>query len=117
MMFDKLEETAAHLERFGWPDQARATRETVRQATAALEAWWNAPLTLAEAQAWGGYSASQLRRLIQQGTILTAPEGGIRRRHVPVHPGHILPLETVPDVAVGPDIVQQIQTRRGQKSA
>lgn len=116
-MFRKLEEAAAQLERFGWPDQARVTRETVRQATAALEDWWNQPLTIAEAQAWGGYSASQLRRLIQQGTILVAPDGGIRRRHVPIHPGHALPLGLSPDVAGRPDIVNQIHSSRGQKSA
>ena len=90
-----LEALAAEMEAFGC-QEAPAVRETLRRATEALIAWWNAPLSMAEVGAWGGYSESQLRRLIREGKIPLAPDGGIRRLHVPVHPGHRLPLGLEP---------------------
>ncbi len=40
----------------------------------------------------GGYSESQLRRLMSDGTLQATPDRKIRRRYVPVKPGHVLPL-------------------------
>lgn len=71
-------------------------RTVIAEARAALEAWWNAALTFEEARAWGGYSVSQLRRDVQAGRIPVTPDGRIRRRDVPVRPGHRLPLDAEP---------------------
>ena len=56
----------------------------------------NEPLSIPQAAAWGGYSESQLRRLMREGKLLVALDGGIRRRHVPIQPGHELPLGLEP---------------------
>lgn len=74
--------------------------------------WWATPLTLAEATAWGGYSEGQLRRLIREGKISQAPDGGIRRVHVPVHPGHRLPLGLEPATVAARDFVAQVVQHR-----
>jgi RimJ/RimL family protein N-acetyltransferase len=74
------------------PDEAERLARWAAQARAALAAWWDTPLTIEEAAAWGGYSASQLRRLVTARQIRTAGTGGIPRRFVPVRPGHELPL-------------------------
>ncbi len=109
-----LDSEAQTLEAFGALEQAQAARETARRAIDALTAWWNAPLSISQAAGWGGYSPSQLRRLIREGKISEAPGGGIRRRDVPVHPGHKLPLglEPAPTVARNDFASQVVQHRQ-----
>ena len=106
-----LETAAAELDAFGCAE-APAVRETLRRASEALAEWWNAPLSLAESGAWGGYSESQLRRLIREGKISEAPSGGIRRRDVPVHPGHKLPLGLEPAPVADRGFAAQIGRHR-----
>jgi hypothetical protein len=110
--FASLEASATELEAFGSLGAARALREGIRRARAEIEAWWNAPLTLAEAVVWGGYSEGQLRRLIREGKVSQAPTGGIRRRDVPVHPGHRLPLQLEPAPVADQGFVAQVVQHR-----
>ena len=91
-LFSDLESQADELAAFGQEPTATAVRETIRRACEARRAYWNAPLVVHEAAEWGGYSVSQLRRLVADGTIPVAPDGDIRRRHVPVKPGYVIPL-------------------------
>ncbi len=91
-MFVGLESFADELAAFGQEDVARAVRETIRRVREEEREFWNAPLTVPEAAEWGGYSESQLRRLAKECSIPLASEGNIRRRHVPVKPGHVIPL-------------------------
>ncbi|MBA3555624.1 MAG: hypothetical protein H0W29_12810 [Gemmatimonadales bacterium] len=107
--FDSEAET---LEAFGASGQAQAARETARRALEVLTAWWNEPLAIDHAASWGGYSPSQLRRLIREGKIPEAPIGGIRRRDVPVHPGHKLPLGLEPATVADRDFVSQVVQHR-----
>jgi hypothetical protein len=111
-LFVALEASAVELESFGSLEAAHVLQEAIRRARAELEAWWNIPLTLADAGAWGGYSEGQLRRLIRDGKIPQAPDGGIRRRDVPVHPGHRLPLGLEPATVAGSDFVSQVVRHR-----
>jgi hypothetical protein len=111
-LFAALEALAAELEAFGALEGAHALREALQRARSELEAWWNAPLTLADATVWGGYSDGQLRRLIRDGKITQAPDGGIRRRDVPVHPGHRLPLALEPAPVAARDFVAQVVQHR-----
>ena len=91
-LFADLESHADELAAFGQEPTATAVRETIRRACEARRAYWNAPLTIHEAAEWGGYSESQLRRLAKECSVPLASEGNIRRRHVPVKPGHVIPL-------------------------
>ncbi len=91
-LFADLELHADELSAFGQEPTATAVRETIRRACEARRAYWNAPLAVPEAAEWGGYSASQLRRLVSDNIVAVAPDGKIRRRHVPVKPGHVIPL-------------------------
>lgn len=111
-VFSALEVAAAELEAFGCREAAGALREAIRRARMELEAWWNTPLSLADAGAWGGYSEGQLRRLIREAKISQAPDGGIRRRDVPVHPGHRLPLDLEPAPVAARGFVAQVVQHR-----
>jgi hypothetical protein len=111
-LFAALEASAAELEAFGAPDAAQGLREAIRRARAELEAWWNTPLSLADAGEWGGYSEGQLRRLIREGKITQAPDGGIRRLDVPVRPGHRLPLGLEPAAVAERGFVSQVVRHR-----
>ena len=91
-LFANLESHADELAAFGQEPTATAVRETIRRACEARRAYWNAPLVVHEAAGWGGYSVSQLRRLVSDNIVPVAPDGKIRRRHVPVKPGHVMPL-------------------------
>jgi hypothetical protein len=95
LLLADLDSFAQEVEAFS-PETARSIRETARRASEAFAAWWNQPLAVAEASAWGGYSESQLRRLIKEGVVPSTEDGGIRRRDVPTQPGHRLPLEIEP---------------------
>ena len=90
-LFDDLESFAAELTEFGQDDLACAVRETIRRARQELQRFWDEPLTVSEAAAWGDYSESQLRRLVKDATVAITSDGRIRRRHVPVKPGHDAP--------------------------
>ncbi|MGH7529908.1 MAG: hypothetical protein ACREMN_05950 [Gemmatimonadales bacterium] len=94
------------------PDAAAVARAIVAEARAAWETWWNAPLTFDEARAWGGYSASQLRRDVQAGRVPATPDGRVRRRDVPVKPGHRLPLDAEPAPTGAGDWTAQLIERR-----
>lgn len=111
--WDALTATAAEFEAFA-PATALTIRETLRRVEAALSAWWNEPLSVAEAARWGGYSESQLRRLVRERKLLLAPGGGIRRRHVPVHPGHEIPLGVEPGAVAAGDFLENIVNRRAR---
>ena len=89
---DGIETHADELAAFGQEPTATAVRETIRRACEVRRAYWNAPLTIHEAVEWGGYSVSQLRRLVSDNIVAVGPDGKIRRRHVPVKPGHVIPL-------------------------
>lgn len=111
-LFCVLEAEAQHLEAFGAFGSAQAARETIRLMRERLTKWWNEPLRMADAAAWGGYSEGALRRLIRERKIAVAPTGGIRRRDVPVQPGHRMPLGIEPaDVANG-DFMTNLVERR-----
>src|SRR4051812_32498979 len=111
-VFRRLEAEATTLEAFGAAGHAQAARETIRLLRREITAWWNEPMHAKEAARWGGYSEGQLRRLIHQQTIPVAPNGAIRRRDVPVQPGHSLPLEleTAPVATI--DFVTNLVERR-----
>jgi hypothetical protein len=94
------------------PNTAAIARAVLEEARAAWEAWWNTLLKLEEARIWGGYSTSQLRRDIQAGRVLATPDGRIRRRDVPVKPGHRLPLDHEPAPTGTGDWTQQLIERR-----
>lgn len=109
---------AAELEAFGATAEAAAVRETVRRCGEALTAWWNEPLPVAAAAAWGGYTESGLRRALAEGKIPVAPCGGIRRRHIPVRPGHALPVDVArapvaPAAPIGNLLERHRQSRLG----
>ncbi len=91
-MFVGLESFADELVAFGQDDIASAVRETIRRAREELQECWDESVTVSDAAAWGGYSESQLRRLMSDGTVQATPDRKIRRRHVPVKPGHVRPL-------------------------
>lgn len=111
-LFTALEASAAELEAFGSLEAAHALKEAIKRARAEVDAWWNAPLTFAEAEAWGGYNVGSLRRLIREGKVPQAPDGGIRRRDVPVHPGHRLPLGVEPTPVASEGFVGQVLQHR-----
>ena len=96
-----LRARAEELERWGAGDTARALRTAAEEVQAAWEAYWNTPLTLDQAAGWSGYSLSQLRKHAKAGTIPPCPDGRLLRRHLPIRPGHAVPLgiaSTVPDL-------------------
>lgn len=109
-----IEAEAARLAAFGAGDLARVVQATAVQARAALEAWWNTPLTIAEAEQHGGYSGAQLRNLVRDRTIPSAPGTGIRirRRDVPVRPGHRIPLGFAPAPVAESDFLARLQQHR-----
>jgi hypothetical protein len=94
------------------PGVATIARAILDEARTAWETWWNDPLTLDEARAWGGASTSQLRRDIRRGLVPATPDGRIRRRDVPVRPGHRLPLTGEPAPTGAGDWVAQLVERR-----
>ena len=108
----KYERVAAELEGFGGIGVGHAVRETAQRYTDDLVAWWNEPLSIAEAVAWGGYSESQLRRLLKEHKIPRSIDGGIRRRHVPIQPGHEPPLGLEPAQPGVASIADGIAKRR-----
>lgn len=117
-MFDDLRRTAADLESFG--GAGTAILETVRRAALEFAAWWDEPLDMKAASEWGGYSASRLRGLVHDGTVPVAPGGGIRRRHVPVRPGHVLPIPQLegaglPAPVVPHDFVADLREHRQRR--
>ncbi len=91
-LFAGNESFADELSAFGQEDIACAVRETIRRAREELQEFWDESVTVSDAAAWGGYSESQLRRLMSDGTVQATPDKKIRRRHVPVKPGHVMPL-------------------------
>lgn len=97
------------------PGVAAVAHSILADVRAALEAWWNAPLTIEQAHVWGGYSTSQLRRDVQAGRIPTVPDGRLRRRDVPVRPGHRLPLDVEPAPTGGADWTAQLIERRQRR--
>lgn len=109
---ESIDAEAARLARFGAGDLARVVEATAAQARAALERWWNEPLTVAQAERYGGYSGAQLRLLLREGTIPRAPGGGMRRRHVPVKPGHQLPIGLAPAPVADPDWTEDLRQNR-----
>jgi hypothetical protein len=110
-----LERLAAEFEAFGAGETAAALRESARRAGEGMAVWWNTPLSIAEAAAWGGYSESQLRKLVSETTIAVAPDGRVRRRDVPVRPGHVLPLGLEPAPSGRADWVGAVVERRQLK--
>jgi hypothetical protein len=115
--FAELRRMVADVESFTGPDIARGVLATLTRAEEALAAWWNAPLGWREAAAWGGYSESQLRKLVKDGTIPVATNGRIRRRDVPVHAGHKLPLGLEVEPVASPDWAEDLRERRQPRSA
>ena len=110
--FEYITEAASTLESFGFADQARVVACVVAQVESALAEWWNEPLAIPEAAAWGGYSESHLRRMVADVTIPVAADGHIRRRNVPVRPGHTLPLDVDPAPVGAADWAANVAKRR-----
>lgn len=110
--FATLRDAGGQLAAFGARDAADVVKATLDRVDEALTAWWNHPLTLRAAEAWGGYSLSQLRRLIADGTVPVAPDGRIRRRDVPIRPGHPLPIGIEPAPSARPDWTESLRERR-----
>jgi hypothetical protein len=120
MRFEALLATATDLDAFG--GAGAAVREAVRRMQVELAAWWDEPLDMQAAAKWGGYSPSRLRGLVHEGTIPVAPGGGIRRRHVPVRPGHVLPVPSpvegaIPAPVVPSDFVTDLREHRQRRSS
>ena len=92
----RLEEWIAQCEAMGQTDLAAQYRKALQLVEADRREYWNTPLTYAEAHEWGGYDESSLRRLVREGKI-PPTSGGVRRRHVPVRPGHVMPLGLEPN--------------------
>ncbi len=111
-LFSELDRQAAELETFGAAEASKAVRESVRRMRILLTAWWNEPLSLSDAASWGGYSIGQLRRLTKAGEVALAPNGRLRRRDVPVRPGHRLPLALEPAPVAAADWVADLVRRR-----
>lgn len=111
-IFEVLESVADELAAFGQADVANAVRETVRRAEDCRREFWNMSLTVAEAAVWGGYDQSTLRRHVAKGVIPVAPDGRIRRRHVPVKPGHILPLGLEPTESAEQSWADRVRAER-----
>ena len=65
----------------------------VERAEADRLVFWDMPLDLAASVAWSGYTTGHLRRMISDGTIVPTNNDCIRRRDLPVKPGHQPPLE------------------------
>ena len=111
-LFASLKCEAERLEAFGAVGEAQASRETLRLVQMELTAWWNQPLPVSDASRWGGYSEAHLRRLIREQKIPVAPNGAIRRRDVPIQPGHRLPLALEPAPVATGDFVTNLLERR-----
>ena len=107
-----IEAFADELVAFGQADVASAVRETIRRVRDEWQAHWDLPLTVHEAAQWGGYSESQLRRLVSDCTIPFAPDGKIRRRHVPVKPGHVIPLGLDPTESTEASWSERVRQQR-----
>jgi hypothetical protein len=103
---------AAEFEQFGARDQAAAVRATIDLVCQRLSDWWNESMSYEAAAIHGGYSTSQLRRLVAAGTIHTAPDGGIRRVDVPVRPGHRPPMGLEPAEVGESDWTAKLVQRR-----
>jgi hypothetical protein len=58
-----------------------------------------------------------LRRLVHDHKLPGAPGGGIRRRHVPVQPGHQLPLGLEPDADGTTEFLDKVISRRATRRA
>lgn len=110
----RVQKAGGHLVAFGAREAAQVFEATLDRARDALTIWWNEPLSIKDAEAWGGYSASQLRRLIAEGTVPVAPDGRLRRKDVPVRPGHKLPLGLEPEPEVKGDWTDELNARRQQ---
>ena len=108
----KFEGVATDLESFGGDDLARAVRETARRCSDYVVEYWNESLSIPEAAAWGGYSKSQLQRLLKEQKIQRSTDGGIRRRHVPIQPGHEPPLGIEPALVGVASIADGIAKQR-----
>ncbi len=87
----RLEEWIAQCEAMGQTALAAQYRKALELVEADRREFWNTPLNYTEAHEWGGMSVSQLRRLVNDGTI-PAVNGRIRRVDVPVMAGHSQPL-------------------------
>ncbi len=111
-IFEALESVADEFAAFGQADVANAVRETVRRAEDCRREFWNMSLTVAEAAVWGGYDESTLRRHVAKGVVPLAPDGRIRRRHVPVKPGHILPLGLEPTESAEQSWADRVRAER-----
>ena len=76
---------------------AGQARKLLELAETDRREFWSTPLTYAEAHEWGGYSESTLRRDVRAGKVPLTTDGRIRRRHVPVKAGHVMPLGLEPN--------------------
>ena len=112
MIFGQIKADAARLAEYGQVEAAQAVTRAAEKAEATFQDFWNQPLSVNEAAEWGGYSESRLRDLLKGKEIPTAPDGGIRRRHVPIRPGHALPLDLEPQADGSMDQIRQLVNRR-----
>ena len=86
-IFRTLEQDAERVARY---DERLAAQmcACVERAEADRRAFWDAPLDLAASVIWSGYTTGHLRRMISDGTIVPTNNDRIRRRDLPVKPGH-----------------------------
>jgi hypothetical protein len=86
-MTGEWREDAVTLREYGAEPQALALEHCADALERGIKAWREAPLTLAQASALGGYTTDHLGRMVRQGKIPNAGRAGaprIAREHVPI---------------------------------
>ena len=95
----RLEDLAAYEQKLRESHQdspAELVKYVMGEYDLALQEFFDEPLTITKAREWGGYTCSQLNKLVKDGGIRTDSKRRIRRRNVPVRPGHEYPLDLQP---------------------
>ena len=90
-LLDEWRHEADVLRRHGCPQQAELLQNAMRQVEGLLTAQSNAPVPLAEAVRLSGYSASQFRRWLKDGTVRNVGTRGapaVMRGDLPRKPGY-----------------------------
>lgn len=94
--FAGLRQEADVLRRRGAPGRAELLEGLAEEFEEVFDRWWQAPLTVAEAAEWSGYSEDRLRALAREDRLPVSRENGrirIPRCALPRKPG----LENCPE--------------------
>lgn len=101
-LLDQWRDTATKLRAYGAESQAATVERCAEELESTLHARAEAPLTLQQAAAIGGYSVDHLARLVRTGKLRNAGRAGaprIARRDVPVKPDWVAPTRPSRDVS------------------